>query len=122
MKFNEKDDIKEMFHVVVNHYEKVFDVSIKFLHLNGPYKMPFALRDTSKAELDNLEAKGILRKLRDCESIEWLSVASFVVEPSRGMRLVTNLVQLNKVVKKIAHLFTPVGDILNLLDSRAKFL
>ena len=29
--------------------------------------MPFALRDTSKAGLDNLEAKGILRKLRDCE-------------------------------------------------------
>ena len=96
-------------------------MSITSLHLNGPHKMPFALRDASKVELDNLEAKGILRKLRDCGITEWLSGASFVVELSRGMRLVTNLVQLNKVVKRLAHPFAPVGDMLNSLDSRARF-
>ena len=80
-----------------------------------------ALRDGAKAELDNLVAKGVLRKLEEGEITKWLSGASFVVKPSGGMRLVTDLVHLNRAVKRPTHPFAPVNDILSSLDSKAKF-
>ena len=66
-------------------------------------------------------AKGVLRKLEEGEITEWLSGASFVVKPSGGMRLVTDLVHLNRAVKRPTHPFAPVNDILSSLDSKAKF-
>ena len=66
-------------------------------------------------------AKGVLRKLEEGEITKWLSGASFVVKPSGGMRLVTDLVHLNRAVKRPTHPLAPVNDILSSLDARAKF-
>ena len=44
-----------------------------------------------------------------------------MVKPSGGMRLVTDLVHLNRAVKCPTHPFAPVNDILSSLDSKAKF-
>ena len=138
--FDESFDLEELFQTAVDHYKEVFDDSvelkpmigpamkiemkdepIKPLHLNVPRKTPFALRDGAKAELDSLVAKGILRKLTEGEVTEWLSGASFVVKPSGGMRLVTDLVRLNQSVKRPTHPFAPVNDILSSLDPKAQF-
>ena len=56
------------------------------------------------------------------EITEWLCGATFVVKPSGGMRLVTDLVHLNGAVKCPTHPFAPMNDNLSALDSKAKFL
>ena len=78
-------------------------------------KTPFALRDSAKAELDRLVAKGVFRWLKEGEVTKWLSGASFVVKPWGGLWLVTDLVHLNQAVKHPTHLFAPLQDILNSL-------
>ena len=47
--------------------------------------------------------------------------ASFVVKPSGGLRLVTDMVQLNKVVQQPTHPFSPVQDILIYIEAGAKY-
>ena len=44
-----------------------------------------------------------------------------MVKTSGGMCLVTDLVHLNRAVKRPTHLFAPVNDILSSLDLKAKF-
>ena len=56
----------------------------------------------------------------EVEITEWLCGATFVVKPSGGMRLVTDLVHLNGAVKCPTHPFAPVQDILNSLGADAK--
>ena len=95
------DDSVELKPMIGPQYEiELKDEPIKPLHLTVPRKTPFALRDGAKAERDSLVAKGVLRKLKEGEITEWLSGASFVVKPSGGMRLVTDLVHLNRAVKR----------------------
>ena len=68
------DDSVELKPMIGPKYEiEMTDEPIKQLHLNVPRKPPFALRDRAKAELDNLVAKGVLRKLEEGEITEWLS-------------------------------------------------
>ena len=81
-KFDESYGLKELFQTMVDQYKIVFDDSvelkpmispeyqielrdepIKPLHLNILRKTPIALRDGAKAELDNLVAKRVLRRL-----------------------------------------------------------
>ena len=76
---------------------------IKALHLNVPCK--------TKAELDRLVAKGILRWLKKGDVTEWLSEASFMIKPSRGMRLVTYLVHLNRAVERPTQPFALVNGV-----------
>ena len=66
-------------------------------------------------------AKEVLKKLKEGKITEWLSVASFVVKLSGGMRMVTDLVHLNRAVKRPTLPFAPMNDILSALDSKVKF-
>ena len=57
------DDWVELKPMIGLEYEiKMKNKPIKPLHLIVPCKTPFALRDRAKAELDNLVAKGVLRR------------------------------------------------------------
>ena len=54
------------------------------------------------------------------EVTDWLSGASFVVKPLGGLRLVTDLVHLNRAVQCPTHSFQPVNDILSLIEPGLK--
>ena len=86
-------------------------------YVDGPY----TLRDRAKAKLDRLVAKGILRWLNEGKITEGLSGPSFVIKPGRGMRLETDLVNLNRALQCPTHPFSPINDILSLIDAEAKY-
>ena len=71
--------------------------------------------------MDRLVPKGILRWLNEGDITDWLSGTSFVIKLSRGMRLVTNLVDLNRTVQHPIHPFAPFNEILCLIDPEAKY-
>ena len=78
-------------------------------------------RSLCKQELQRLVDKGILRWLEKVEVTEWLSGASFVVKPSRGLQLVTDLVHLNRVVQRPTHPFQLVNGILSSIELGSKY-
>ena len=49
------------------------DIQVKPLHLNVVKKIPFALKDGARAELQRLIDKGILRWLDENDVTKWLS-------------------------------------------------
>ena len=139
--FCEGGDLKKLFQKAIAHYKKVFDdveelkpmvgpayeielkdEPINSLHLKVARKTPFGPIDGAKPELDRLMAKGVLCWLKEGEATEWLSGASFVVKPRGGLRLVTDLVPLNRDVKRPTLQFAPVQDIFNSLGADANFL
>ena len=94
---------------------------IKPLHINVARKTPFVLRDGAKAELLRLVDKGILCWLDEGKVTEWMSDASIVVKPSRGLRLVTDLVHLKRGVQRPTHPFQPGNDILISIELGSRY-
>ena len=84
-----------------------------------PRRTPYALQPAGKAKIDRLEQLGVLKKVKG--SLEWISPSSFVPKPDGDMRLVADLVHLNKFVKRPVHPFKPTKDILALIDPQAKY-
>ena len=115
--FDDSEELKPMMGLAYANEMK--NEPIKALHLNVPCKTPYTLREEAKAELDRLVVKGILRWLKEGDVTEWLSGASFMIKPSRGMRLVTYLVHLNRAVGRPTQSFALVNDI---LSSKATFV
>ena len=85
-------------------FELLENVCIQPIHVNTPRRTAYAHQKAAKAELDRLVHLGVLKKVEG--GSEWISPMSFVTKPDGGMRLVADLVQLNKFVKRLVHPFS----------------
>ena len=94
-------------------------VQIRPLHVNTPRRTAYAHQKAAKEELDSLVHLGIIEKVHG-ES-QWISPMSFAAKPDGGMRLVADLVHLNKHIKRLIHPFMSLKDIINQSESDAKY-
>ena len=90
------------------------NVSIRPIPVNTPRKTAYPHQKAAKAELDRLVCLGVLQKVEG--GSEWISPMSFVAKPDGGMRLVADLVHLNKFVKRPIHPFMSAKDIINQIE------
>ena len=72
----------------------------------------YALQGSAEETLHELERLGVTRKVK--EPMDWVSPCQFVPKKNGGARLVTDLVGLNKIVKRRVHPFMPAKDLLAL--------
>ena len=72
------------------------DIPIKPIHVNVPRRTPYAFQDTAKKKIETLVREGVLEYVEG--SSEWISPCSFVPKPDGDVRMVADLVHLNKFV------------------------
>ena len=82
------------------------NVRIPPIHVNTPRRTAYAHQKAAEAELDRLVRLGVLEKVEG--GSKWISPMSFVAKQDGSMRLVADLVHLNKYVKRPVHPFTEV--------------
>ena len=95
------------------------DIPIKLIHVNVLRCTQYAFQGASKKKIEALVHKGMFEYVE--ESSEWVSPSSFVPKPDGDVRMVANLVHLNKFVKRPIHPFKPPKDIIALVDPDAKY-
>ena len=81
-------------------------------------KTVYALQGSAEETWHELERLGVTRRVK--EPTDWVSPCQFVPKKNGGARLVTDLMGLNKFVKRRVHLFTPAKDLLALIPNTAK--
>ena len=94
------------------------DVKIKPTHIHTPSKTVYALQGSAGETLHKLERLGVTRRVK--EPTDWVYPCQFVPKKNGGAQLVTDLVGLNKFVKRRVHPFMPAKDLLLLIPSTAK--
>ena len=95
------------------------DIPIKPIHVNVPRRTPYAFQEASKKKIETLVREGVLEYVEG--SSEWVSPCSFVPKPDGDVRMVADLVHLNKFVKRPIHPFKAPKDILAFIDPHAKY-
>lgn len=86
--------------------------------INPPRKIPIALRDTIKAELDNMCQQNVIRKIE--EPTDWVNSLTYVTKQNGTVRICLDPKHLNKALLRPHHT-TPTVDDLNHKFSGAKF-
>ena len=66
--------------------------------IHPPRKVPIALKDSIKAELDRMEAEGVVVKVD--EPTEWVNSMVTVVKPNGQLRICIDPKDLNKVIER----------------------
>ena len=98
---------------------KMKDGPIKPLDVNTPRKTPYAYQDKAKAKLDYLVKLGILENMDGVS--EWCSPMSFVPKPDGDVRVVADLVHLNKFVERPVQPFPTPRDIVAMVPGTSKY-
>jgi transposase InsO family protein len=83
--------------------------NVKPFHINTPRRVPFPLLEKVKAELERMEATGIIEKVT--EPTEWCSPLVVTLKKNRDIRLCVDLRQLNRAVKRERYILPTVEDI-----------
>ena len=66
--------------------------------VNPPRTVPAALRDRVKEELDDMERRGVVRKVE--EPTDWVNSMAIVEKPNGSLRIYLNPRHLNKAIKR----------------------
>ena len=78
--------------------------------INPPRRVPFALKDKLKSELDRLEGLQMIRKVK--EPTEWVSSLVVVEKPKGKLRICIDPVHLNKALKRSHYPLPVIEDVL----------
>lgn len=78
--------------------------------INPPRRVPFALKDKLKSELDRLEGLQMIRKVK--EPTEWVSSRVVVEKPNGKLRICIDPVHLNKALKRSHYPLPVIEDVL----------
>jgi hypothetical protein len=78
--------------------------------VHPPHRVPEALRDKLKNELENLELHGIIAKVS--EPTDWVNSLVCVTKPDGSLRLCLDPKDLNKAIKRPHHCMPIVDEIL----------
>ena len=78
--------------------------------IHPPRRVPEALQEPLKKELDALEAHGIITKVS--ESTDWVNSLVCVTKPNGFLRLRLDPKDLNKAIKRPHHRTPPIDEIL----------
>lgn len=66
--------------------------------VNPPRTIPAALRDRVKTELEDMEKRGVIRKVE--EPTDWVSSMAIVEKPDGSLRICLDPRHLNKAIKR----------------------
>ncbi|XP_054709030.1 uncharacterized protein K02A2.6-like [Uloborus diversus] len=83
------------------------------------HRVPIALRDKLKKELDQLEEKGIIRKIT--EPTSWTSNIVCVEKPNGKLRICLNPLELNKALKRPRYIMPSLEEVLHELNGATVF-
>lgn len=83
------------------------------------HRVPIALRDKLKEELDRLENKGVIRKVT--EPTLWTSNIVCVEKPNGKLRLCLNPLELNKALKRPRYIMPNLEEVLHELNGATVF-
>ena len=78
--------------------------------INPPRRVPFALKDKLKSELDPLDGLQMIRKVK--EPTEWVSSLVVVEKPDGKLRICIDPVHLNKALKRSHYPLPVIEDVL----------
>ena len=78
--------------------------------INPPRRVPFALKDKLKSELDRLEGLQMIQKVK--EPTEWVSSLVVVKKPNGKLRICIDPVHLNKALKRSHYPLPLIEDVL----------
>ena len=95
------------------------DVRVVPIYVCTLRKTPYALQGSAQATLIEQERLGVTRRVK--EPTDLVLPCHFVPKKNGGACLVTDLVRLNKLIKRKVHPFAPEKDLLALIPSTAKF-
>ncbi|XP_030851766.1 uncharacterized protein K02A2.6-like [Strongylocentrotus purpuratus] len=65
-------------------------------HVDAPRKMPIALKDKVKAELDSMESQGVIKQI--IEPTEWVNSITYVTKKDGSIRICLDPRRLNKAL------------------------
>ncbi|MEE4248366.1 MAG: reverse transcriptase family protein, partial [Kangiellaceae bacterium] len=78
--------------------------------VNPPKKIPFALQEKVKAELQRMESLGVIQKV--AEPTEWVNSLVTVHKPDGSLRLCIDPTHLNKAIKRAHYPLTTVEQVM----------
>ncbi len=96
---DEYPDVFEGVGLMPGKYSIVVDPDVKPV-VHAPRRVPYALKDELKVELESMEKKGIIRKVHNNEPTDWVNSMVVVRKPAGGVRVCLDPKDLNKAIKR----------------------
>lgn len=87
--------------------------------LNCPRPIPLAIRDKAKRLLDDLEGRGVIRRI--AEPTAWCHPVTFVLKPTGKLRLCVDLSGLNKFVDRPIHPIRAPKEVVAVVPPTARY-
>ena len=83
--------------------------------------MPLSLRDDIKDELDYMESRGIITKLKEGEPTVWVNSLVYCRKPNGKLRICLDPKDLNKAISREHHVIPTLEEILPKLSGAKYF-
>ena len=92
-------------------YHITVDLSVRPV-VNAQRCVPLSLREDIKRELDDMESKGIIMKLKEGEQTAWVNSLVYRGKPNGQLRICLDPKDLNKAIRREYHVIPTLEEIL----------